>query len=175
MVNDAPDESELRARAARIRLVLTDCDGVLTDAGVYYSADGEAMKRFSFRDGMGIERLRDAGIETAIITRERSKIVERRAEKLRVRVYSGVMDKREHLDVIARETGQTVERIAYIGDDVNDLGIIKAVGEMGLTGAPVDAMDEVGSCVHFRSTQAGGYGAFRQFAEWILVLKGTGR
>ena len=74
-----------RARAARIRLVLTDCDGVLTDGGVYYGAEGELMKRFHIRDGMGTQRLRLAGIETGIITGELSPSVKKRAEKLRRR------------------------------------------------------------------------------------------
>jgi 3-deoxy-D-manno-octulosonate 8-phosphate phosphatase (KDO 8-P phosphatase) len=159
-------------RARRLRLVLTDCDGVLTDGGVYYAADGEALRRFSVRDGMGVERLRESGIWTAIVTRERSSSVERRAAKLHLPYhFAGIQDKAAHLDAILRETGLETAALAYIGDDVNDLGLIAAVGERGLTAAPADAMPDVLEAVHYRCTAPGGFGAFRDFAEWILRLK----
>jgi 3-deoxy-D-manno-octulosonate 8-phosphate phosphatase (KDO 8-P phosphatase) len=161
--------NELRKRARRLKLVLTDSDGVLTDAGVYYSENGEAFKRFSIRDGMGVERLRIAGIESAIITGEKSESVRRRAEKLQMpRVYLGVKDKRQMLESILEETGLTVAQIGYIGDDVNDLGILDAVANGGLTAAPSDAMPVVLEMVHYRCGLPGGHGAFRDFAEWIL-------
>ncbi|HXB54478.1 MAG TPA: 3-deoxy-D-manno-octulosonate 8-phosphate phosphatase [Vicinamibacteria bacterium] len=163
---------ELVERARRLRLVLTDCDGVLTDGGVYYAAEGEALRRFSVRDGMGVERLRESGIWTAIVTRERSPLVERRAAKLHLPYhFPGLQDKAAHLDAILRDTGLDTASLAYIGDDVNDLGIIAAVGERGLTAAPADAMPEVLEAVHYRCTAPGGSGAFRDFAEWILRLK----
>jgi 3-deoxy-D-manno-octulosonate 8-phosphate phosphatase (KDO 8-P phosphatase) len=163
---------EVASRALRVRLVLTDCDGVLTDACVYYSEAGEALKRFSMRDGMGVERLRGAGIVTAIVTREASPIVRRRAEKLRLpHHFDGVKDKAAHLEVIGRDTGTQPEEWAYIGDDVNDLGIINAISERGLTAAPADAVPEVLAAVHHRTSKPGGYGAFREFAEWLLRLR----
>ena len=89
-------ERELEMRAARIKLVATDVDGVLTDGCVYYGDEGEVLKRFSLRDGMGVELLRADGIETAFVTRENSKIVSRRAEKLKIRhCYLGIADKVE--------------------------------------------------------------------------------
>src|SRR5215470_14453346 len=98
--------AELRARARRLRLVLTDSDGVLTDGGVYYGDSGEALRRFSVRDGMGVERLREAGVATAIVTRERSEPVARRAEKLALPfLFLGVHDKAAHLPAILRDTG----------------------------------------------------------------------
>ena len=164
-----PSRSELRARAARIRLVLTDSDGVLTDTGVYYGESGEAFKRFSIRDGMGVERLRDRGVETAIMTGETSGSVRTRAEKLRMRhLYLGVKDKRARLAAVLEETGLTPGEIAYIGDDVNDLGIMAAIAPHGITAAPGDAVAEVARTVHFRCTARGGCGAFREFAEWLL-------
>ena len=163
---------EARARACRIKLVLTDCDGVLTDAGVYYSDGGEALRRFSVRDGMGVERLREAGIATGILTRERSRAVERRAEKLGLPyIFLGVADKARHFATIQRETGLDRENFGYIGDDVNDLGIISLVGEAGLTAAPADAFDSVVKEVHYHCPRPGGHGAFRNFAEWILGLR----
>ncbi len=163
---------EMVARARRVRLLLTDCDGVLTDGSVYYSESGEAMKRFSMRDGMGVERLRDAGVATAIVTRESSALVRRRAEKLLLpHHFDGVKDKAAHIDAIAGETGTCPEEWAYIGDDVNDLGIIDALRDRGLTAAPADAAAEVLAAVHHRTWKPGGYGAFREFAEWLLRLR----
>ena len=167
-----PRRAELSARARRVGAVLTDCDGVLTDGGVYYSEDGEALKRFNVRDGMGVERLQRAGVSTAIVTREMSLVVARRAAKLgSLRVYAGVADKAEHLPWILRDLALERDRIAYIGDDVNDLGIIETVREEGLTAAPADAMPEVLAAVHYRCQARGGYGAFREFAEWLLRLR----
>jgi 3-deoxy-D-manno-octulosonate 8-phosphate phosphatase (KDO 8-P phosphatase) len=162
----------LRARARRLRLVLTDCDGVLTDGTAWYGPEGEAFKRFSLRDGMGVERLRAAGIETAIVTRERSSCVARRAEKLRLPFhFEGVQDKAAHLGEILARTACSVDEVAYMGDDLNDLGLLQVVGEGGLTAAPQDAVDAVLANVHFRSSLPGGRGAFREFAEWILALR----
>lgn len=166
-------EAELRRRARRLALVLTDCDGVLTDAGIYYSAAGEELRRFSVRDGMGVERLREAGVATAIVTREPNEQILRRAEKLRVRAHLGVRDKVAALPSIVADGGAALETAAYIGDDVNDLEAMRAVaGAGGLIGAPADAMPEVLALVHFRASARGGHGAFRDFAEWILALRG---
>jgi 3-deoxy-D-manno-octulosonate 8-phosphate phosphatase (KDO 8-P phosphatase) len=166
-------QSELKSRAKRIKLVLTDNDGVLTDTGVYYSARGEELKRFSIRDGMGVERLRERGIETAIITGELSGSVKRRSEKLKMPyLWLGIKDKRAQLKVILSECGFRVEELGYIGDDVNDLGIIGEISTLGLTACPKDAMDVVQKAVHYRAAATGGHGAFRDFAEWILALKG---
>jgi len=163
---------ELLRRAARLRLVITDVDGVLTDGGVYVSEHGEAMKRFSVRDGMGVERLRNQGIETAFLTRETSPIVQRRAEKLRIRhCYMGALDKRSLLPRILDETGFGLEQVAYIGDDVNDQEVMSTVAERGLVGAPLDAVPAVLRRAHHCCARPGGCGAFRDFAEWILDLK----
>lgn len=163
---------ELFRRARSISLVVTDCDGVLTDTGVYYSETGEIMKRFSIRDGMGVERLRNEGIETAILTGEKSLSVQRRAEKLKLKhFWLGVQNKGEFLNTIIQDTHTPVEQMAYIGDDYNDLQLLEAVGQYGLTGAPADAMPAVRTMVHRRCAAKCGYGAFRDFAEWILSLR----
>jgi 3-deoxy-D-manno-octulosonate 8-phosphate phosphatase (KDO 8-P phosphatase) len=166
---------ELVARARRLRLVLSDCDGVLTDGTVYVSKAGELMKRFSLKDGMGVERLREAGIETAIVTRERSPIVQRRAEKLGLKHhFEGVRDKAAELPRILAASGRALEEVAYIGDDVNDLGILEAVSRAGLTAVPFDAAEPVVGAAQLRCRSRGGLGAFREFAEWILGLRGVG-
>lgn len=167
----APDE--LIRRAQRVRLVLTDVDGVLTDARAYYSARGEELKSFSLRDGMGVELLREAGIETGFITREQSPIVMRRAEKLGLRVVElGVRDKLAHLPELLRRNQLQIEELAYIGDDVNDLPVLIAVSKAGLAAAPADAVPAVLRAVHYRTQAPGGHGAFREVAEFLLSLRG---
>jgi 3-deoxy-D-manno-octulosonate 8-phosphate phosphatase (KDO 8-P phosphatase) len=167
--------AELVGRARRVRVVLTDCDGVLTDGMVHVSEHGEALLRFSRRDGLGVERLREAGIETAVVTRERSPIVRRRAEKLGVGVFEGVRDEAAELPRILAALGCGAHEAAYMGDDVNDLGILEAVGREGLTAAPFDAMEPVAAAVHHVCRARGGEGAFRELAEWVLRLRRAGR
>ncbi len=166
-------DSELAARAKRVRLVVTDVDGVLTDAGVYYSERGEELRRFSLRDWMGVERLREAKLETAFLTRERSAMTQARAAKLKIRyVGVGVENKRGKLAEIERETAFRAHEIAYIGDDVNDVEIMRAIVDAGgLTAAPGDAFDAALEVATFRTTAIGGHGAFREFAVWLLQLR----
>jgi 3-deoxy-D-manno-octulosonate 8-phosphate phosphatase (KDO 8-P phosphatase) len=170
----APVAAELVARARRLRLVLTDCDGVLTDGTAWYSERGEELKRFSLRDGMGVELLREAGIETAIVTRERSGPVRRRAEKLGVALFEGVRDKEAELPRLLAASEREAAEVAYIGDDVNDLGILGRVGTEGLTAAPADATPAVLARVHLQCRARGGEGAFRELADWILRLRAGG-
>ena len=168
------EAAALATRARRITHVLTDCDGVLTDGTVYCSAAGEELLRFSRRDGMGVQRLREAGITCAIVTRERSPIVAARAEKLGLVVHAGIDDKRTWLVAWLVEQGLHAAQVAYIGDDVNDLEITAAIAPHGLTGAPGDAEPEVTRVVHFVSGRCGGAGAFREFADFILGARGSG-
>ncbi|NTU52794.1 MAG: HAD-IIIA family hydrolase [Chlorobiaceae bacterium] len=163
---------ELKSRASRIRLVLSDNDGVFTDNGVYYSERGEEFKRFSIRDGMGVERLRAHGLETGIITGEVSPSLVKRAQKLHIEsLYLGAGDKLSRLQDVMRDTGVDVPEIAYIGDDVNDLGIMNAIAPSGLVACPGDAMHFVERSVHYRCSAFGGHGAFREFAEWLIALR----
>ncbi len=164
--------AQARTRALRMRAVLTDCDGVLTDGGIYYDKSGEALMRFDRRDGMGVARLREAGIATCIVTREASEIVRRRGEKLGVRVWGGVADKAAQLSHILAEMGIEPEAAAYIGDDVNDLDVMKLLFSAGLTASPQDGFSSVKAAAHFVTHAPGGHGAFREFVEWILTLRG---
>src|ERR1700760_1058827 len=120
----------LAAKLSQIKLLLTDCDGVLTDGGVYYGEAGEALKKFDIRDGMGVERLRNlAGVETGIITGELSPSVIKRAEKLKItELHLGVKDKPSVLKEIMHRLDLKADQIAYIGDDVNDLEVMRVVG-----------------------------------------------
>ncbi|RXK88441.1 HAD-IIIA family hydrolase [Chlorobaculum sp. 24CR] len=163
---------EQKARASRIRVVLSDNDGVFTDNGVYYSERGEEFKRYSIRDGMGVERLRAYGIETGIITGEVSPSLVRRAQKLHIeRLYLGVKDKLSKLNEVLSDTGLDVSEIAYIGDDVNDIEIMNAIAPSGLVACPGDGMHLVEPCVHYRCAAHGGRGAFREYAEWLIAQR----
>jgi 3-deoxy-D-manno-octulosonate 8-phosphate phosphatase (KDO 8-P phosphatase) len=161
---------EQMTRAAKIRLVLTDVDGVLTDGGVFYGADGEVMKRFNIRDGMGVERLREIGIEVGIITGEKSESVVKRAEKLNIEmVHLFCKDKPAVIREMIDQKKFTAEEIAYIGDDVNDDEAMKLVG---LSAAPADAFFKTRELAHFVCRRPGGHGAFREFAEFIIEARG---
>lgn len=165
---------ELKSRASKIRLVLSDNDGVFTDNGVYYSEKGEEFKRFSIRDGMGVERLRAHGIETGIITGEVSPSLVRRAQKLHIELlYLGVSDKLSRLQDVLADTGLDLSEIAYIGDDVNDVGIMEAISSSGIAACPGDGLHFVEPYVHYRCSAPGGRGAFRDYAEWLIALRAS--
>jgi YrbI family 3-deoxy-D-manno-octulosonate 8-phosphate phosphatase len=163
-------KSKLHNKIQNIKLVLTDNDGVLTDSGVYYSENGEELKRFSIRDGMGVARLRQlADVDTGIITGENSIPVKKRAEKLNiVELYLDVQDKYAVLKAILKRKDLQPKEIAYIGDDSNDMEVIK---EVGLSACPSDAMDFVKKEVDYVCDLPGGHGAFREFAELIIKEK----
>jgi 3-deoxy-D-manno-octulosonate 8-phosphate phosphatase (KDO 8-P phosphatase) len=154
-------------KARKIKLLLTDCDGVLTDTGTYYSANGEEMKRFSIRDGMGTERLRKlCNIETGIVTGENSGIVSRRAEKLNItEVHLGIKNKVACVKEICERLDLQLEQIAFIGDDTNDIEVMKIVG---LTACPYDATNFVKEIADIIVESKGGNGAFRDFAELLI-------
>lgn len=161
---------EIRNRASKIKLLLLDVDGVLTDTGVYYSIDGEIMKRFSIRDGMGIERLRRiADVETGIITREDTEIVAKRALKLKItELHMGILEKEKTLDEIIKRKGITTEQVAFMGDDTNDIEIMRKVG---LSASPADATKFAKEAADIIVKSKGGYGAVRDFAELLIESK----
>jgi 3-deoxy-D-manno-octulosonate 8-phosphate phosphatase (KDO 8-P phosphatase) len=157
---------DVRARARRVRLIAMDVDGVLTDAGMYYGENGEELKKFNTRDGMGIALAREAGLTMAILTRESTAIVARRAAKLRIEeVHVGILDKLACMrDILARH-GLTLEQVAYIGDDVNDYELLRHVG---LAAAVRDASRLPKSVAHYVTEAKGGEGAVRELCELIL-------
>lgn len=162
---------EAISRVSKLKIVITDVDGVLTDTGVFFSADGEVMKRFSIRDGMGVERLRTVcGIDTGIMTGENSPSVKKRAEKLKITHYfPGIKDKRSVFKEIVASGAFAADEIAFIGDDYNDTGIID---EAIFTASPADGMPFIRAQVDYVCTVNAGYGAFRDFAELIIYLRG---
>lgn len=172
MLNFKNLKPELIEKASKIRLLLTDSDGVLTDTGVYYSERGEELKRFSIRDGMGVERLRVlSGVETGIITGEVSGSVRTRAEKLGItELYMGVKNKSEVLEFISAKKGLDLSSIAYIGDDTNDFEVLKMVG---LSACPADAVIQIKQITDYITDSRGGNGAFRDFAELIIFSRAS--
>jgi 3-deoxy-D-manno-octulosonate 8-phosphate phosphatase (KDO 8-P phosphatase) len=157
---------EFRTRCASIRVVVSDVDGTLTDGGMYYTAEGNAMKRFSAHDGMGVTLLLQAGIEVVLLTSEQTDITSMRAAKLGIKhVFQGISDKVEALNRIMTLIGCSLVEIVYIGDDVND---IPALQLCGLCTCPADAVPEVQDIVDLVLTKDGGEGAFRELARLIL-------
>lgn len=153
----------------RIRLFATDVDGVLTDAGMYYAESGDEWKKFNTRDGMGLKLLQKAGIITAIVTQERTKLVARRAEKLAIpELHQGVLDKLSLVCEMAARHGLTLSQVAYIGDDVNDLETLK---EVGFSAAPADGMPQIAAVVDYVCQKKGGEGAVREICEMILGVQ----
>ena len=155
-----------RAVLRQIRLLATDVDGVLTDAGMYYSENGDEWKKFNTRDGMGLKLLQKAGLITAIVTQERTKLVARRAEKLAIpELHQGIMDKLPVIRAMAERYGLTLRQVAYIGDDINDLEALTAVG---WSASPADGMPVVRAAVDYVCEKKGGEGAVREIIEMIL-------
>ena len=152
-----------------IRLFATDVDGVLTDAGMYYSESGDEWKKFNTRDGMGIKLLQKAGFITAIVTQERTRLVARRAEKLAIpELHQGVMDKLSVIRDMATRHGLSLQHVAYIGDDVNDIEALRAVG---FSAAPADSLPQVLNVVDYVCQKKGGEGAVRELVELILLSR----
>lgn len=150
-----------------IKMFLTDCDGCLTDAGMYYSEHGDELKKFNTKDGMGFALLRKAGIVTGIVTSENVDLNRRRAEKLKLDILeAGCKDKVAALNRICAERGISPENVAYVGDDINDLGVIQMVG-YGC--APADAMPRIKAAAKYVTTAKGGEGVIREVVEKILA------
>ncbi len=155
-----------------IKLLMMDCDGVLTDAGMYYSPNGDELKRFSTYDGMGINLLRRIGIKSAIITGENSPMVSQRAAKLKIEyLYLGCGNKLEAAIAICRKENLTLKEIAFIGDDINDLELLRNVG---FAACPPNARPEVKEIENiYLLSVKGGDGTVREVADMILHAKGV--
>ena len=160
--------ADLLARAARIRLVLLDVDGVLTDGRIWFGPEGEALKAFDVRDGHGIVRLRDQ-IDFGVISGRPGRATRKRLEELGFKHL--IFSQRDKLDGYATlaPLGFTDQEVAYMGDDVNDIPLLRRVG---LSAAPADAFPEVLPEVHFVSRFPGGRGAVRELCELILSARG---
>jgi YrbI family 3-deoxy-D-manno-octulosonate 8-phosphate phosphatase len=159
----------LNERLRKVKMLIMDVDGVLTDGGMYYSESGDELKKFNARDGKGLELLRGLKVETAIVTSENTKIVERRSKKLKIDyLYQGIQDKLEIIKELRAVSQLDFEEMAYIGDDINDLSAINVVG---VAACPNDAVDLLKNKVDVILTFKGGKGAVRQFCDMIIGAK----
>lgn len=157
-------------RARRIRVLLFDVDGVLTDGGVYMHADGSESKRFDIKDGAAIVLARRAGLEVGVISARQSASTLHRARQLGMDpICQGVQDKTATLEDLVRTRGWDLRDVAYMGDDVVDLPVLARVG---LAACPADAVPEVLAAAHVISARPGGHGAVRSLIENILRAQG---
>lgn len=154
-----------------IKIFAMDVDGTLTDGKINISDQGEVFKSFNVKDGMGIKLLLKNNIIPIIITGRISKIVEKRAQELGIKhVYQQVVNKELIIDEIAKKFNVTTQEIAYIGDDINDLEIMKLVGH---TYAPADSVKVISDYVDYVCNHNGGNGAVREACEHILTINNT--
>lgn len=164
--NSKRETEDVNRRAKRIKLLLMDCDGVLTDGQLTLLSDGDEQKTFHARDGQGISLFHRAGLKTGIISGRTSSAVERRAQELKmsyVRQYA--KDKIKALDEILAEAGVSANECAYIGDDVADIPVMRRVG---LAVAVADAVEETKQAAHYVTELKGGHGAVREITDLIL-------
>ena len=160
-------KKSIMIKCKKIRLVLTDVDGVLTDGGRYFTESGEGYKKFHTIDGMGVNLLLRNSIKTAIVTKEKSKITKQWAKEMNVsKVYSGIIKKEDILKTICKNFKVKPEEIAYIGDDVND---IKLLNNVGFSATPNDGNFMVKHIVDYVCKTNGGRGAFREISDLILL------
>ena len=153
----------------RVRALVLDVDGVLTDGGMYYGPGGEGLKRFNVKDGMGLRLVLEAGIAVALISGEASEILKRRAEKLRIAdVFIGVEDKLKTLEGFLAARKIPFEDAAYVGDDVNDLA---AMNKVGLPVAVADAVPQVRKAARWVLSRRGGDAAVREVCDAILAAR----
>ncbi len=163
-------EIELERRAGRIKLLMMDCDGVLTDGRITLLDDGDELKSFHTRDGHGLVLLHRAGLRSGIISGRTAKAVERRARDLGVSiVYQGILDKIATFNELTSSESLDDAEIAYIGDDVTDIPLMNRVG---LAVAVADAVTETKAAAHYTTELAGGFGAVREVCELILKAQG---
>jgi 3-deoxy-D-manno-octulosonate 8-phosphate phosphatase (KDO 8-P phosphatase) len=154
-----------------VRALIMDVDGVLTDGGLYYTEQGDELKRFDVRDGQGLVLLRQAGILTAIVTGKRTTLVARRADELGIaEVHQGVTDKASTVSALLARHAVSPSAACYVGDDINDL---PALAIVGIAVAVADAVPIVCRAAHHVTRAPGGHGAIREVCDLILAAGKT--
>lgn len=154
----------------KIKLFATDVDGTMTDGCMYYAENGMELKKFNFRDGMGFQLLREAGIKTAIITSEKTNIVQKRADKLKVDyLCMGTWKKLDFVKDVCKKLGITLDEVAYIGDDINDIELLSAAKYKACPNDAVKIIKEIPNILVLESK--GGYGAVREFIEYLIGVE----
>ena len=160
---------KMRKRIKKIKLIATDVDGVLTDGGMYYSSKGDILKKFHARDGMAVSILKKNTIPTVIITKERNQIVKKWSSKMNIdKLFDGVKNKEKVVSKLCKSYGLSENNIAYIGDDVNDLEILK---KTGFAATPKDGNLEVKKIVDYICKNRGGEGVLREICDLIISIK----
>lgn len=160
---------DLIERARNIRLLVLDVDGVLTDGGLYFGPNGEALKRFHVRDGAGIKRLLAAGIEVAVISGRSSPATQARLRELGVaRFWLGEENKRPIFDALVAELGIEPDAVACMGDDLADGPLLAA---SAIAAAPADAAPPIREQAHFVAERKGGHGAVRELCDFLLAAR----
>jgi 3-deoxy-D-manno-octulosonate 8-phosphate phosphatase (KDO 8-P phosphatase) len=169
-LNPEPGTRNLEDKAASIRLILLDVDGVLTDGAVVMHGDGLESKRFHIRDGIVLVWAQRVGLKVGILSARHSASTTQRAAQLGISlVHQGVASKAAAYDQILSDVSVTDAEVAYMGDDIVDLAVLRRVG---LSAAPSDAVADVRACVDFVSRYPGGEGAVRELVEMILRTQG---
>ncbi len=166
-----PVKKPSRTTLRKVKMLLLDVDGVMTDGGIYFSESGDELKKFNIQDGYGIVKLRRSGIEVGIITGRVSKIVARRAAELGItQVHQNLHDKGSAFETIRAATGLREEEFAYIGDDEFDLPVLTRVG---FSATPADGVPAVLKKVDYVCRRRGGEGAVREVIDLILAAQET--
>ena len=160
---------KLKEKIKKIKLIATDVDGVLTDGGMYYSSKGDTLKKFQAIDGMAVSILKRNTIPTVIITKERNQIVKQWSSKMNIdRLFDGIKNKEKIVPKLCKLYSLSENNIAYIGDDVNDLEILKRIG---FSATPKDGNTEVKKIVDYTCKRCGGEGVLREICDLVISVK----
>jgi 3-deoxy-D-manno-octulosonate 8-phosphate phosphatase (KDO 8-P phosphatase) len=165
-------DNKIIEKAQEIRLLLLDCDGVMTDGGIIYTSSGEGIMHFDVKDGRGIQLLMESGIIAGIVSGSDSPIVMRRAEKLGIEHVFQSVNLKYKLAVVSelvKKLGLEMHQVAFVGDDLPDIPVLRAVG---LACCPCDAVEEVKAICHYVLTKPGGRGAVRELCDIIRYSQG---
>ena len=166
-------ESKIITKCKKIKVLLTDVDGVLTDGGMYYSSKGDVMKKFYARDGMAISLLKKNSIPTILVTKEKTMVVKQWAKKMNVKkLYDGVAKKEQVLEKICHEFKVKPNEIAFIGDDVND---VKLLEKVGFAAMPNNGIKQLRKICDYKCKASGGEGVLREIGDLILEKKFSGK
>jgi len=153
----------------KIKVLLTDVDGVLTDCGMYYDKTGDIMKKFHARDGMGVTLLKKNGIPTIVVTKEKTMMVRKWAQRMKIfKIFDGIQNKEQILVEICNSLNIQSDQIAYIGDDINDIGLLSKVG---FSAVPNDAIIDAKKIANYVCNTDGGKGVLREIADLILATQ----
>ena len=159
----------IKEKCKKIKMILTDVDGVLTDGGMYYTENGDTMKKFHTRDGMAVSILRKNGILTIVVTKEKTLFVKKWAQTMKIEeLFDGMIKKENVIEKICIKYQINADELAYIGDDINDINLINAVG---LSIVPQDANYEAKKFANYITKTEGGKGVLREVADMLLTSR----